>query len=516
MSVSSRLSAAWRALTGGPSGAPAGSNLGYAWTGGPAYVDAFGARVSPTPPQLVEAYKSIIYQCVDLIAKRVCKVRLGLYAASGKRFPKPRSLCGPQPVSRSHAHYLRGKSWLSRSIAGADQIDEISEHPFLDLLDRPEPFGYFNRHSLIGLICRYLDVTGTAYLKPFGLDGGFPEELWPLQSQYVLAFNLGSTALIEKYQYFTESYKFDELIRFRWMSLKNPYGAGYSPTQAAIQYARLEDSFVSIQEQLLDAGPRPSMVISSANPNLTIGKQEAEQLEQNLNRKFRRGAASRVWVQSVPLNAQIMSYPPGDLAGLQISDYDMERICNCFGVPPSMTSKDTNLANMEASEKRLAEDAVEPRCDVIASELTSMVRRYDPRLFVAFDPVLRDNQAEMLKMFDMGIRNGTFSPDEARKEMGWEPAKEWDGSEPYIDNKLQQPSVAAEQRETANKLAEKAAERPVVAPGKEGVQEGKDGDEKPPKGKPEAKAKDDEGRALRIEAQEVLRQVREELARRAG
>ncbi|MBU6428251.1 MAG: phage portal protein, partial [Cyanobacteria bacterium REEB65] len=409
------------------SGAPAGSNLGYAWTGGPSYVDAFGARRAPTPPQLVEAYKSLIYFCVEVIAKRVQRNPLRLYVASGGRLARPRSLCSPRPLTRTLDRHVRSRDWLPRNLASAERIEEVTEHPFLTLLDHPDPFGYFNRRSLIGTLCRYLDVTGTGYVKPFGLGDSFPEELWPLQSQYVLGFNKGSTALIEKYQYFTETYKFEELVRVRWESLRNPYGAGYGPTQAAIQYARLEDSFVSIQEQVLDAGPRPGMIVSPDNPQLPLGSDEAKRLEQDLNRKFSRGAAARVWVQQTPLKAQVMTYPPGDLAGLQISDYDMERTCNCFGVPPTMTGKDTNLANMEASEKRLGEDAIEPRCDLIASELTSFVRRYDERLFVAFDPVLKENEERTAKVFDMGIRNGSFSPDEYRQEAGWEPAKNWDG-----------------------------------------------------------------------------------------
>ena len=498
MGLKSRLGAAWRALTGGPSGAPAGSNLGYAWTGGPAYVDAFGARVSPTPPQLVEAYKSLIYFCVELIAKRTQRVPLRLYAASGRGLARPRSLCGPRPITRSLDRHLRQREWLPRSLASAERIEEITEHPFLDLLDHPEPFGYFNRRSLIGLVSRYVDVTGTAYLKPFGLGDAFPEELWPLQSQYVLAFNKGSTALIEKYQYFTESYAFDELVRFRWESLKNPYGAGYSPTQAAIQYARLEDSFVSIQEAILDAGPRPGMIVSPSRPELPLGDAEAARLEQDLNRKFRRGATARVWVQQVPLDTKVVTYPPGDLAGLQISDYDVERTCNCFHVPPTLTSKDTNLANMQAAEERLADDAIEPRCDLIGAELTALVRRYDERLFVAFDPVRKDDQERQMKVFDMGIRNGTFSPDEARQEMGWEPAAAWDGSEPFVDTKLQQPSVAAAQREQAAALAEKAAMQP---------QPGQVDD----KTKAKVEEDDAEERSLLARAAAVLDQVEREL-----
>ncbi len=44
------------------------------------------------------------------------------------------------------------------------------------------------------------------------------------------------------YQFGSAQYKPEDLLIFKHLSMKNPYGLGMSPTQAAIEYARLEDT----------------------------------------------------------------------------------------------------------------------------------------------------------------------------------------------------------------------------------------------------------------------------------
>lgn len=458
MGLLSRLGNAWSALRG----APAGQNNGGGWSGGPATTDAFGARPAPSPPQLVEAYKSIIYFCTELNANHVSSVQIRLYAASGAK-NRPRSACEPRRVSRSLERHARSRPYIPRSAAMAQNLEEITRHPFLDLLTRPDPFGYFDQQSLIGLICRYLDVVGEAYLHPFGV-GEFAEELWPLQAQYVSKVTAPGSAIIDRYRYFTETYKFDELIRFNRLSLKNPYAAGYGPTQAAIEYARLEDQFVSIQESILGAGPRPGMVVSPIDAKMPLGVPEAKKLEADLNRKHSRGAAGRVWVQTVPLKTEVVTYPPADLAAIGISEYDLQRTVSCFGQHPAQYTTQTNLANMEATHRFHAENGIEPRCKLIAAKFTHWLQKFDDRLFVAFDPVLREDEKAKADVHHIYLGDAVISPEEVRTEINYGAAP-WDVSEPYISNTLNQPTAAAEARDEAAKVAAAGA---IAKPAKGG------------------------------------------------
>ncbi len=342
------------------------------------------------------------------------------------------------------------------------------------MLDQPVPDEEmdFDRHQLINLLCRYIDVVGTGYAKPVSY-GEFPSEFWPMQSQYVLPIRRTNTAIIDHYTYFAETYPAADLFRVRLRpSLHDPYGAGYSAAQAAVQYAGLEDEWVSIQKSLLGGGPRFGMIVSAADPKMPIGLDEGAKLEREMNAKFARGGANRVWVNRTGLAVTNTTYPPSDLSGLEISRYNLERTANCFGVPPAFLSDSANLANTQAAKELHATNAVEPRCDCIGSALSRFVRRYsgDRRLFVAADPAVAEDEERKTKVVDMKLKNGSLTINESRTDDGLDPV-EW-GDEPWLPQTLIQPTDAADAREHAQGIAEKAAEKPPPAAG-----EGDNGDD---------------------------------------
>lgn len=426
--MAGRIRSALNALFG-RAGSPSGGYGSSAWSGGPSSPDAFGAKRQPTPWQLVETYKSIIYFCVELNANAVAATPLRLYAKQARGEMAPR--CLHRTLEGDEAKSICRRLGIARSLAGAVKIHEIFEHPILQVLDKP--CIDMNREELIGLLVRYLDVVGIAYLKPV-MAGKFLAEMWPLQSQYVYPIQKANSALIDRYNYFADSYAFDELLRVRGMSLKNPFGAWYGPTQAACEYAGLEDKFISIQDQLLGQGPRPSAIVSPTSDKLPMGPTERKLLEQDLNRKHARGNAGGAWVPAVPVKVDILGWKPMDLGGVTLSTYDLERTMNCFGVPPSYATRETNMANLEASHRYHAEKGVAPRCGKIAGRLTAFAQTFDPRLFMAFDDLLGEDEERDAKVREVRHRNGVLLTNEWRALDGLEPIE--NGDVPLVDNKL--------------------------------------------------------------------------------
>ena len=461
MGALQRIASAWSALTranGNGKSQPPSSGAGSGYIGGPAYTDAFGMHPAPSPWKLIEAYKSLIYACVAINEQAVVRIPFRLYADSSKPGGKPRSFCEPRPAARSMHQHLRTLPYLRTLSPDVEDVTEVGNHPLLDALDKPDPTGqYFDKHQLFSLIVRYCDVVGVAYLWPDGPKGMPPRYLWPLYSQYVFPIRRADSVLLEGYQYFAEQIPFDQLLRFRTKtSLKDPYGAGYSPTYAAIEYARLEDQFVSIQDHLLSAGPRPSIVFSPKDPSMAPGEPERQRFEIDLDRKLSRAGAGRHLVTNGAWDVTPISYSPQDLAGLQISEYDRERIGNCFGVPPPYLTGDTNLANMQAADQFHARNAVEPRCHMIASVFTRLAKMFDPRLFFAFDPACPEDEEKAARIVDMNLKNGRITINQANEESPYEPVA-W-GDEPWISGTLVQPSMATEKHEQGMESAKAGAE----------------------------------------------------------
>jgi HK97 family phage portal protein len=432
MSIKSRITSAWSALTARSSG-PGSGAASYGWTGGPMTIDAFGARRAPSPWRLVESYKGLVYSCADGNAAATVRTPLRLYATKTKAQARPRCFHGP--VAREVRTRLEKLPWVARSMTGGDDVHEIFEHPWLRALDHPN--SEFDRIGLLYYMLLSLDIVGSGYIAP--VDGGFgpPLELWPLEPHWTFPVRSSTSALVQKYTYFSKEYLPEQLIRFRRIGLRDAYGPGYSPGLAAFEYGGLEAEWLSVQSQILSIQARPGVIVSP-DDDLPMGDPERQKLEGHLNRKFSQGGQGRILVPSAKVKVQPITYPPIDPGGVELSRYDLERIANIFKYPVAYLTGETNLANLQAAHRQHAEQAVEPRCHLLASVLTTEVRKYDDRLFFAFDNCLPEDEESEAKVKDIKIKNGSKLINEARAEDGDEPVA-W-GDEPWLASTLRQPS----------------------------------------------------------------------------
>jgi hypothetical protein len=403
-----RIGNAWNVLMG--KSAPPGS-AGASWGGGSWWSDAFRSRRAPTPAELVDSYKSLVYACVNLNANAVARTPLRLYAVTRAGQARPR--CEVKSVPRRTKARLARLGYAAKAMAGAVEVEEVTDHPWLDAVMKVNDD--LDHIQLLTYTAMSLDIVGAAYWWPS--LGGFhvPQEVWALPPHLVSPVFTSGSLVPDAYDFGGVSYPKSSLIRFRRLSARNPYGQGYGPEQAAIEYARLEDTFVSIQDDILSNGPRPSLIVSHKDPKGAFGPAERQRFEAEMNRRGRGGRAGGVFVVDGAATVTPISFTPADLGGLEISAYDMERIANCFDVPISMLkTDDVNRANAEAGLRQHGRQAVEPRCRLIASALTRWTHAFDlagargwDRLVWAFDPVVNEDlqaEAELHRTyFAMGL-----------------------------------------------------------------------------------------------------------------
>jgi hypothetical protein len=391
-----RIGSAWGALFS--KSAPPGS-YGAGWGGGPIWSDAFRSRRAPTPYELVEAYRSLVYSCVNLNANAVARLPLRLYATTKKGQFHPK--CPTKAVSRTTKLRLKSLDYTAKAMAHAEEVEEVTDHPLLDAVMRVNDD--LDHTQLLTYTVMSLDIVGSAYWWPFLGRMKLPEEFWALPPHLVSPMFTSGSMVPDSYQFGGVNYPKGSLIRFRRLSARNPYGQGYGPTQGGIEYARLEDTFISVQDDMLSNGPRPSVIVSHKDPKGAFGPAERTRLENDMNRKGRGGRTGSAFVVDGAVAVTPISYTPTDLGTKELSLYDLERLANCFDVPVSMLkTEDVNRANAEAGLEQHGRNAVEPRCKLIASTLTRWTRSLDvggkrgwDRLLWAFDPAVNaDRQAD--------------------------------------------------------------------------------------------------------------------------
>ena len=436
--------------------APGGFSVGTTVYGGPVWSDAFQSRHSPSPSQLIEKFKSLIYMCAIRNANAVSRIPLRLYADGSRAKGKPRSDSEPIKVGR-HIGMRLARSDSRISAAAVDQIYEIRNHPLLDVLDNPDPYDNFTRRQLIALMVAYMDVVGGGFLVPEGRGWdwrnpdpgrkkGPPEFLWVTYAQFMIPFREAGSTQVRYWSYFRDKIGYQDSLWFRHaLSLRDAYGSSYSPTVAGDVYADQEDRFCAVWDQVLALGPRPNVVASAKDPNMPPGESERERLKQDFNRSQAAGNAGGLWVSTGAFDFTPISYQPADLAAKEINEYNLHRIASLFGQPPTYYSVDTNVANLQAADEQHARNAVEPRCDVIAGKLTQMARKMDPRLTFKFDPAIQEDDEARARVIDMKIKSGLITINQANEEERY-PAVPW-GDEPWLPGTLAQPSLAMERHQ---------------------------------------------------------------------
>jgi Phage portal protein len=431
---------------------PGKFSFGTGVYGGPAFVDAFNSRRGPNPYELIERCRGLLYAMVARNRDGVTRVPLRLYADGSRAMGKPNRNCDPIRVSRNVGERLFRAGHVSS--AAVDQVYEIRTHPLLERLDKPDPYGYFDRKKLLGLMCSYCDIVGQGFLVPEGNgwdyrrpdDGrkkGPPDYLWVLYSQYVYPIRDSGDALVDYWQYYADRLPYEATLRFRHsISFRDAYGSAYSPIYAGAMYSDQEERYTAIWDQILGIGARPNLIVSAKDAMMPPGPDERLRFDQDLNRKTSGGNAGRIVVTNGAWEFTPINYQQADMAANQLQQYDREVLATIFGQPPTYYTVNSNLANLTAADEQFARTSVEPRCDSIASTLTDLVQRWDKRLFFKFDPAIQEDDESREKVISMRLASGRATINQVNEEDKY-PAVPW-GDQPWIAATLKQPDMIQE------------------------------------------------------------------------
>ena len=208
------------------------SLAGNQWTG-TTFVDLYRQLRNPTPNELQAELKNTAWTCASLNAAVCASFPPKLYVTTRPGEAQPK--CLTKDVSRKCLKRLQSDPRLEIHTRSAEHIEEVTQHPLLDLLDRVNPA--HNAFDLWELTTLYQEVHGAAYwfldIGPLGV----PQQIWILPSQNVTPRRgPDSTKLVDYYAYRTGSreqlFRPDQIVHFRYPDPRDPYLGGLSPLRA--------------------------------------------------------------------------------------------------------------------------------------------------------------------------------------------------------------------------------------------------------------------------------------------
>jgi HK97 family phage portal protein len=261
---------------------------------------------------------------------------------------------------------------------------ELSAHPLLDLLARPNPRQ--DGASLLETIAAHLLLAGNAYVEAVGLAGEGASQSAQVRELYALRPDRmkvvpGPDGWPQAFEYSVNgaTVRFDQNLAqppILQLTLFNPVDDyyGLSPLQAAATAVDTHNAAAKWNKALLDNAARPSGALVYAGPDgLILADQQFERLKKELELQYQGTAnAGRPLLLEGGLDWKPMSLSPKDMDFMEAKHSAAREIALAFGVPPMLLAipGDNTYSNYQEANRVFWRATVLPLASRIGAALT--------------------------------------------------------------------------------------------------------------------------------------------------
>lgn len=341
---------------------------------------------------LIRAYREspMFHSAVSKVAGNAAQVPFRLYA------PTLRNALN----ERVHMSRLQAKSrrWKQKELhirLDKDQIEEIVEHPMLDLMDAPNP--NMTGRMFLYLLYGWLDVVGEGFViveKKVRGRKAIPKHLWPVPAHWIVQFPQGERRYYEVMMG-GEVIRVNEndMIWLRHPDLEFPYSRGTAGGRAVADDLDIDERAAIHVNGFFYNRALPDMIVSlpEADDDQLMAAREKWERE---NLGFRRSYRT-AWV-SGEVTVERLDTTFNDMGLIELRRYSRDLVYQTFGISPEMLGilEDSNRATISEARYLFSENVLTPRIDLVCSELQrTLVPMYDKRLILSYDdPVPDDNE----------------------------------------------------------------------------------------------------------------------------
>jgi HK97 family phage portal protein len=374
-----------------------------------------------------------VYAAVMMNARSIAAQPIRLYASVESRGHKGWAY---KPASKSVQRYLKGdgrmrpaKSAMLSANTGGDVV-EIYDHPILDLLNRVSPF--MDGYNFSVLRKTFLQVSGNEYLHPIMGPMGYPVEIWVMPSQHVKILPTRDERMIEGYEYGVppSQTKFapDEVLHNLIPSPTDPlYGKGW--VSSAAPAAGLLQAMDGYEKHLFENQARPDWgIFIKEHLTETQWNRMISYLDANLrgNRN-----AGRPYIFEGGSDARPLQFSPRDLSFGEGEERKVEVIAAVSGVPVTLLkANDPNLASAQVGFASYMRDTIHPYlvadAEFLNQQLLPLFGSMADGLFLAYDNPVQEDEERISRVLLSEVAGGVRSINEARSELGLDPAEDGD------------------------------------------------------------------------------------------
>jgi len=385
-------------------------------------LDIFGWSPESDSKKLLSRVKGWSYACASRNISACSQVPMRLYQQAGGKISTSKTESIP---SLKRHDFLRGK--LANAISGKVELEEIVEHPLLDILRAVNPSQ--NGYDLKAMTFGYLESLGRAFwLKERGVDDTIVN-IWPLLAQNVKIIPDSNTGGIKYYEYGSgkkkRKFRVEDIVFFRNVSLESQFD-GSSPVKAGIQAIDLHDYANRFELASFKNGGRPSVVMKVPVDGF-IDKEDRKRIESEFKTKYS-GVENNGKFMTLTGGADLQEFgfSPKEMSFLQGRKSVLEEICGVYGVPMSFVKiQDVSRANAWAALDLYSQYTINPRLTQFEQKLNEQFTPdFGEGLYLLFDDARPKDREFRLREMKTHVETKYSNINEERAVDGLEPV-EW-------------------------------------------------------------------------------------------
>lgn len=305
--------------------------------------------------------------------------------------------------------------------------NEITKHPFLDFMERPNPLVEFTASAIWKLFQEYLLLKGEGYLLIERYPDGMPAEFWPVPVQWVQQTPyLGAPYyVIRTTGGLIVNVSMDDMFTMKDLNPVDPYRRGLGQAEAVADEAELDEYAAKFQKNFFWNGATPDTVVIIPGAD----DKQITRFREKWDEKFKGFMkAHGIAVLSGPRDG---AQPTVTKLADNMKDMDMvngrtftrDAIMEHFGMPREIMgiTQNSNRATADAAQYIYARNVLWPRLmqrqDAINLQLLPY---YGDDLIWEYDDIIPKNEERDKAVAMEGWGNGLVTRNEAKELLGLE------------------------------------------------------------------------------------------------
>ena len=383
----------------------------------------YGKATEQNYDQLVQRYTSWVYACANKNSVAAAQVPLRLYGK--KRASSQKFRVASKPVPREKKDWLFRQPQLMTKLSDAVDVEEITQHPFLDLLTNVNPF--MNSFEMFEYWTLYQELTGNCYTLITTNTLGTPQELWVLQPQQMKVVPDKQT-FIQGYLYGKNpakavSFAPEEIIHMKYANPSSLH-YGMSPLAAAVTAADAGVAMNVHEYALLQNNAIPASALETEQ---SLTDEQVKRIRSQWNAAYRGpNKAGKLAVFQGGLKPSRLSLTPKEMGYLVGRKMTTEEVAAIFGVPMSKLKvgdvAKAPAAGMYHGNITYQRDTIQPKLRRIDQKLTEqLLPMYDDKLFCVFDSPVGEDKEARLRERESNLKTGYSSINQERLRDNQEP-----------------------------------------------------------------------------------------------